>query len=397
MSTHSSSLKKRAIAAIDAESARLIEMSDTLHANPELSFQEYKSASMLSDALQSRGFTVQRGVGTLETAFRAEARGHADSPTVALCAEYDALPELGHACGHNIIGTAAVGAAIGIEAVLDEIAGRVVVVGTPAEEGGGGKVILLANGVFKDVDAAMMIHPASWTMVSRGSLASFRLNIEFAGRASHAASSPEAGINALEAVILTFNNINALRLHLRADARVHGIITNGGAAANIIPDYASAAFSVRAASQDYANEILPRVIACAEAAATATGAKLTHTVATGYAAMKPNMTMARLFAANWRSIGVEVHEPRPNERMGSTDFGNISQALPGIHPYIAIAPDGTPGHSVEFRAASASPAGRHGLLVAAKALAMTTIELLNEPDLLRQAKEEFAAIPGKAK
>ncbi len=215
--------------------------------------------------------------------------------------------------------------------------------------------------------------------------------MEFKGKAAHAAASPEQGINALEAVILTFNNINGMRLHLRADARIHGIITSGGVAVNIIPDYAAAAFSVRAASQSYAEELVQRVIRCAEAAAIATGAELTATAKTGYAAMMPNPVIGRLMANNLRSVGVEVHDPRPNERMGSTDLGNVSQVVPGIHAYVAIAPDGTPGHSTEFRAASVSPAGHAGLINAAKGMAMTTIELLADPALMKEAKETFAA------
>lgn len=381
--------KEKAIRAIDDLSAELIQISLTLHANPETAFKEFRSAALLCDTLDGYGFAVERGVGGLETAFRAEAQGNGSGPAIAILAEYDALPDIGHACGHNIIATSAIGAAIAVKQVLGELPGRVVVIGTPAEEGGGGKVILLERGVFQDIDAAMMVHPASRTMVLRGSLASTRLRIEFSGKASHAAAAPEDGINALDAVILTFTNVNALRLHLKPDARVHGIITNGGSAANIIPDYAAATFSVRAASQKYALEVLERVIQCAQAAGMATGATLKHSTRPGYAQMIPNQTMARAFADNWRAIQVEVHAPRPNERMGSTDMGNVSQALPGIHPYIAIAPNGTAGHTIEFREAAISDAGHAGLLNAAKGMAMTTIDLLSDPALLEQAKIEF--------
>lgn len=382
-------LKEKAIRSIDSLSAELIQVSSTLHANPETAFKEFQSAALLCDMLEAHGLTVERGVGGLETAFRAHAHGKSVGPSIAILAEYDALPDIGHACGHNIIGTSAIGAAIAVKQVMDELSGSVVVIGTPAEEGGGGKVILLERGVFHDIDAAMMVHPASRTMVLRGSLASTRLRIEFSGKASHAAAAPEDGINALDAVILTFTNVNALRLHLKSDARVHGIITNGGSAANIIPDYAAATFSVRAATQKYALEVLERVIQCAQAAGMATGATLKHSTRPGYAQMVPNKAMARTFADNWRAIGVQVNDPRPNERMGSTDMGNVSQALPGIHPYIAIAPNGTAGHTVEFREAAISEAGQEGLLNAAKAMAMTTIDLLSDPALLEQVKTEF--------
>jgi len=382
-------LKQRAIAAIDARRDEFIRVSSTLHANPELAFKEFKSAALLCDTLEQNGLTVQRGIGDFETAFRGEARGKNSAPTIAILAEYDALPDIGHACGHNLIGTAAIAAGIALQHVIADLPGRVVVIGTPAEEGGGGKIRLLECGAFKDVDAALMFHPASRTMTTRGSLASMRLKIEFIGKASHAAAAPEDGINALEAVILTFNNVNALRLHLKPDARVHGIITNGGSAANIIPAYAAATFSVRAASQKYAREIAERVIQCARAAATATGAELKHSVSGGYAEMIPNPTMARVFADNLNALGIEVNSPRVNERMGSTDMGNVSQVVPSIHPYLAIAPNGTAGHTLEFRAAAISPAGMDGMINAAKAMAMTAIDLLGAPALLQQAKQEF--------
>ncbi len=373
----------------------LIHVSSTLHANPELAFQEHRSAALLCDTMERHGLRVQRGIANLETAFRAEARGATDSPTIAILAEYDALPDIGHACGHNLIGTAAIAAGIALQPLIAQLSGRVVVIGTPAEEGGGGKIVLLERGAFADVDAAMMFHPASRTMTTRKSLASTRLTVEFIGKASHAAAAPEDGINALEAVILTFNNVNAMRLHLKADARVHGIITNGGSAANIIPEYASAIFSVRAATQKYAQQILDRVVVCAQAAAIATGAELKYSTKPGYAEIIPNPTMARLFAENLTALGVEVKDPRPNERMGSTDMGNVSHAVPAIHPYLAIAPNGTAGHTVEFREASISLAGQEGMLIAAKAMAMTALDLLCDPDALKRAKQEFARVTGK--
>lgn len=271
--TDAKALKERTITIIDSMRDDFIRISSTIQANPEIAFQEFKSAALLCGALESHGFAVERGAGGLETAFIAEVTEKKEGPTIAILAEYYALPELGHACGHNIIGTSAIAAGIALSKIIKDLPGRVVVIGTPAEEGGGGKVILLQNGVFEGVDAAMMVHPAGRTMVDRGSLASMRLTIEFKGKASHAAAAPEDGINALEAVILTFNNVNALRLHLKSDARVHGIITNDGSAENVIPEFASAIFSIRAASQAYAQEVLERVIQCAQVAGIATGAK----------------------------------------------------------------------------------------------------------------------------
>ena len=383
-------LKTRALAAIDTHRDQLVTLSASLHAHPEIAFQEFQSAKLLCATLEQNVFAITRGVGTLETAFRAECAGNRAGATIAFLAEYDALPDIGHACGHNLIAGAAIGAAIGARAVMEHLPGRVIVIGTPGEEGGGGKIILVNNRVFDDVDAALIVHPSGRTIIGRGSLASTRLNLEFSGRAAHAAAAPDDGINALEAVILTFNNVNALRLHLRADARVHGIITNGGSAANIIPDFASAQFSVRAATQKYADEILRRVIACAQAAGIATCAQLKYATKPGYAEMISNPTLARLFADNWRAINVPIDELRANERMGSTDTGNVSQVVPALHPYIAIGPEGIPGHTIEFRDAAISDAGHAGMLNAAKGMALTAIDLLSNPGLVQQAKQEFA-------
>jgi len=387
--TNVSDLKQRAIAKIDAWRDNLIQISATLHANPEIAFREFKSSALLCDTLEQAGFQVTRGIAGLETAFRGEAHGNREGATVALLAEYDALPELGHACGHNIMGAAAIGAALAVKSVLAELPGHVVIIGTPAEEGGGGKVILVERGIFNDVDAAMLVHPAGRTIVVRGSLASTRLFLEFSGRASHAAAAPEHGINALEAVILTFNNVNALRLHLKPDARVHGIITHGGTAANIIPDYAAAQFSVRAAKHGYAQQVLRRVIQCAEAGAAATGATLKYSTQPSYAELIPNLTLAQAFAANWEALGIHVNEPRADERMGSTDMGNVSHVVPAIQPYIQIVKEGIGGHTIEFREASISPRGHQGLIDAAKGMAMTTLDLLSDPELIARVKQEF--------
>lgn len=389
-------LKQRAVAKIDALGNELIRISSEIHGNPEVAFQEFKAATLISDTLSEYGFHVERGIGGLETAFRAEVHGKPGGPTIAILAEYDALPDIGHACGHNIIATAAIGAGIAVQSVIDRLPGTLAIIGTPAEEGGGGKIILLEHGVFNDVDAAMTVHPSCWNLVDGRSLASTRLRVEFTGKAAHAAAAPEDGINALEAVILTFNNVNALRLHLRDDVRVHGIITHGGTMSNIIPDYAAATFSVRAMEREMADQVLERVIHCAQAAGMATGAQLNYSVKVGYDEMIPNHVMANLFAENWRAIGVQLDEHPTHEGMASTDMGNVSHAVPSIHPYVAIAPVGTAGHTVEFREAAISPAGHLGMMRAAKGIAMTTIDLLGNPNLLQQAKHEFARTMGKA-
>jgi amidohydrolase len=383
-------LKQRAIEEIDARRDELIRIANTIHANPELAFEEHQAAALLSGVLEDNGFSVQRGVAGLETAFVATLEGSASAPKFALLAEYDALPELGHACGHNLIGTAAVGAGLAMKAVLSELKGTIQVIGTPAEEGGGGKVILVEAGVFDQVDAAMMTHPSSRNLTRRKSLTSHKVCIEFFGKPSHAAASPDKGVNALDALILTFSAINALRQQLRDDARIHGIITHGGQATNIIPDYTKAQFGVRAADEEYAAQVIEKVRACAQGAALATGARLEFTLQEHhYANMMPNSKLADLVDANMAALGIQVELPLPNERMGSSDMGNVSQAVPALHPYITICSEEVAGHSAEFREASRSKAGHEGMLQAAKFMAMTAVDLLAQPANLAEVKQVF--------
>jgi len=376
-------------AAVSELRDHLLQISHELHADPELAFNEHRASARLSGELAGAGFTVERGVGGLDTAFRAELRGSRPGPTVAVLAEYDALPVIGHACGHNVIGTSALGAGLALARTGQDFAGRALVIGTPAEEGGGGKILLAEAGVFEDVDVAIMMHPSTRNMVARGSLAHSRIDIVFHGKAAHAAGSPDLGINALQAVIDTFNAINGMRLHMRRDARVHGIITHGGDAVNIIPARAAAKFSVRARDRAYQRKLVGMLQAAAEGAAAATGARLEWTERRGYDNMVANPTVAQLFAANIEALGLEVIAPRPDERMGSTDMGDISQIVPAVHAYLAIAPEETPGHSLEFARAAISEAGDAAVLNGAKAMAMTLAELLAQPSLVEQAKAEF--------
>jgi amidohydrolase len=386
-------MKQRILDNVDARRDELIRISDTIHAKPELAFQEFEAVALLTSVLEREGFMVQRGVAGLETAFVASYTSpKGEGPVVALLAEYDALAGLGHACGHNIIGTASVGAALAVQSVLDEVAGTIQVVGTPAEEGGAGKVIMAEAGVFESVDVAMMVHPSTRTMTRRNALACYDLKMEFFGQAAHAAGSPDKGINALDACILTYNNISALRQQLADDVRIHGIITHGGSAPNIIPDYTAAEFLVRAAEKDDALSVLARVEDCARAGALAAGAEVKLTRGDEYYAnMVPCTVLADLFDANLAALDREVQLPEPNERMGSTDMGNVSHVVPALHPYVAIAPDEVAGHSPQFRAASVSPEGHAGLLDAAKALAMTAIDLFSDPEQVDAAWEEHRA------
>ena len=378
-----------AIAAIDHARERLVALSLEIHRNPELAFRERKACALLATFLGEREFAVTTPYAGIDTSFRADAgRGE---PVIAILCEYDALPDIGHACGHNLMAMMGAAAGVGVRAVIDRLEGSVAVIGTPAEEGEGGKIALLEAGGFDDVDAAMIVHAGSRTLAYRRSLASVRVDVEFRGKAVHAASQPDQGVNALDGMILTFTGVNALRQQLRPDARVMGIITNGGSAANIIPDYAAGKFSLRALDRAYRDEIIERFAQVARGAASATGATLNISIRrnSAYDNMVPNRAMADRYAQHLRSFGVEVAQESPDERMGSTDMGNVMQALPAIHPYIKIAPEGTPGHSVAFRDAAAGIDAHDAALKAAKAMALLTIDLLRERDLLRLAKAEF--------
>jgi amidohydrolase len=374
--------------AVDAVAGELVALARRIHATPEVAFQEVKSSGWLADSLESHGFTVRRGVADLPTAFRAEVAGSGAGPAVAFLAEYDALPEIGHACGHNLICTAALGAGIGLAAVAPSVRGKVVVLGTPAEEGGGGKVLMLQRGAFAGIDAAMMFHPASYTLTKRASLASWRLKVKFLGRASHAAAAPEEGVNALDALIQMFVNIGLLRQQLREDIRVHGIITYGGAAPNIIPDRAEASFSVRAADGPTAAETLERVLNCGRAAATATGARVEFETKKGYEAMRPNGKLAAAFEKHLQALDWPVDPLPERQKMGSTDMGDVSQVMPAIHPYLTIGTD-IEGHTVEFREAALTDRGFRAMLTAAKAMALTGLDVLTDPAFLEEARAEL--------
>jgi amidohydrolase len=384
-----SAVKDQIAAAVERLGDELEALSRRIHDHPELGYQEVQAAGWLSDFLGEQGFKVERGVAGVETAFRATLE-RGDGPTIAILCEYDALPAIGHACGHNVIATAGVGAGAALAAVRDRLpSGRVHVIGTPAEEGGGGKVRLIRGGVFADVDAAMMIHGWDRWVPHQDLLGVVRVGFEFTGKAAHASADPWEGVNALDGVIQTFNNVGMLRQQVRPDARIHGIVTSGGAAPNIIPEYAAAVFYVRAASLDYLETLQARVIACAEGAAQATGSGLKTTVYDNtYEPMKRNQALADAFRANMRRLGVP-ESPELKERLGSSDVGNVSQVIPTIQPYVRIAPDGTPWHSRAFAEAAVSPLAREGMLAAAKVMAMTTLDLLVEPGLLDRVKGDF--------
>ncbi len=372
---------------LDGIRERLIDLSKFIHANPEIGFQEYKASRLLADELRVGGFWVKLGIANLETAIKAQHPESKEGPVVALLGEYDALPELGHACGHNLMGVASVGAALALGSIKTKLPGTIRFVGAPAEEEGAGKVRLLEAGVFDDVDAAMMFHPGSHTYVDGRSLAMTEITITFRGKSSHAASSPEKGINALDAVIQTFVAINAFREHVKDGARIHGIITDGGRKPNIIPDFAAASFQVRAPENSYRDELVERVRKCAEGSALATGATLSYVVGRRLQAISPNSVLGKAFSQNLFELGLTVGWF--SGQMASTDMGDVSCVVPSIQPIIKIVEQDTPFHSEKFKEASVSPMAHTAMIVAAKALAMTTIDLLSDPDLVRSIRVEF--------
>ncbi|TMQ16775.1 MAG: M20 family metallopeptidase [Candidatus Rokuibacteriota bacterium] len=376
--------------AVDRLADDLEKLSRQIHDNPELGFQEVKAAGWLGDFLSAQGFKVERGVAGVQTAFRGTI-DNGRGPTIAILCEYDALPAIGHACGHNVIATAGAGAGAALAAVRDQLPpGRVQVIGTPAEEGGGGKVKLIQGGVFKDVDAAMMIHGFDRWILHQDLLGIVRVGFEFRGKAAHASADPWEGVNALDAVIQTFNNVSMLRQQIRPDARLHGIVTHGGAAPNIIPEMAACTFYVRAAKLEYMWDLHKRVVACAEGAAKATGCSLSVIDKEApYEPLKRNDTLLELFRANMTAVGAS-ESPAP-DRLGSSDIGNVSQVIPAIQPMVQIAPTGTPIHSRAFEAAAVTPLARQGMCQAAKTMAMTTYDLLADPGHVKRARAEFEA------
>lgn len=385
--------KRAVIETIEKYKKKLIEISLFIHENPELGYEERKASALLTEELSSRGFRVEKGISGLETSFKAT-YGDGKGPTIAYIAEYDALPELGHACGHNINGTTSLGAAVGLASVIDQLKGRVVIFGTPAEEGwplnAGGKVVMMDEIAKSDV--AMMVHAGTSYSPGGRTLARENFHIRFRGKAAHAAASPEKGINALDAVIQTFNGINALRQHVRDDVRIHGIIKEGGVMPNIVPDYAVAHLFVRANTASYMREVFEKVLNCARAAALATGATMEYEkVANTYENMVPIKTLNDLFTKNLADLEVETDSPEKIKKRtpGSTDLGNVSHLIPCLEGRIATAPEGTPGHSIEFREAARSERAHEAMMTGAKALAMTGVDLLENPKLLVHAKKDL--------
>ncbi len=377
---------------IDQIKDKLYEVSDYLKANPETAFEEIKARDFMSAKLEEEGFTVTKAVGGLETSFVAQPNGTPKHPNIALLAEYDALPKIGHGCGHNMIAAASFGAALAIKDTMADLAPNMLLVGTPGEEGAAGKAIMAENGAFDQVDAAIMFHPSNKNYPGRDSLGRTKFKVEFFGRTSHAAGSPDKGINALDAMILLFNGIGAMRQQIKDEGRIHGIITHGGDAPNVIPDYTSSLFYVRAKSLAYRDQIYEKIEKIAEGAALATGASYKmEAMLPKLDPRKRNNALESIVSANMEALGYAINES--DGRLGSSDSGNLSQFIPLAHPYLAIVDpeEGINGHSVEFCEATSRERGRKVLLDAAKMLAMTAYDYLSSEELRQKVRADFEA------
>jgi amidohydrolase len=383
--------KSRLAAAVEAAREEILDLSHRIHANPEPAFEEHQAAAWVAESLARHGFDVEFPAGRLATAVRARRRGGrgGEGPRIGILAEYDALPGLGHGCGHNTMAASGVGAAIALASIADELPGEIVFLGTPAEERGSGKQWMIDDGLFAGLDAALLFHPCDRSHVESYPLASEDAEVVFQGLQAHAASDPWKGKNALDALILLFASVGLWRQQLRPDARVHGIIQEGGTAANIIPDRTKAWFMIRSPDQAYYEQMKARFTALAEAAALATDTTVELVYSGGSMSMNRNRTLEARWVENAGAYGIVDQGPDPNA--GSTDMGNVSWICPTIHPELSIADEGTPGHSIRFRDAAATPRADETTLLAATLVAQTAYELFADPSLVEAAWQEFRA------
>jgi amidohydrolase len=376
-------------AAVEANRAEILELSHRIHANPEPAFEEVRAAGWIAEILARHGFEVEHPAGRLATAIRAihgNGRG-GSSPRIGILAEYDALPGLGHGCGHNTMAASGVGAAIALAAVASDLPGEIVFLGTPAEERGSGKQFMIDDGLFEGIDAALLYHPCDRNHVETHPLASEDVDVVYTGLQAHASADPWEGKNALDALISLFTSVGLWRQQLRPTARVHGVIKEGGTAANIIPDRASAWFMVRSDDEADYEQMRQRFRQLCEAAALATDTTVEVTFSGRASTMRNNLVLAERFRANMAAYGIDDQGDDPNA--GSTDMANVSWVCPAIHPDLAIAPEGTPGHSILFRDAAATLRADETTLLAATLVAQTAYELFADPDLVKAAWAEF--------
>ena len=392
------SLKKIVKETVDAKRPILEDIAKYLYDNPELGSEEFKAFAKITKVLEDHGFSVEKGVYDMPTAFVATYKGKGNGPRVAVLAEYDALPGVGHGCGHDLIAASAVGAGIAASKAIGDLNGEVLVIGTPAEEGhgpsAGSKVIMADRGLFDDINGVVMLHPSTNFGVGSQALGISKCRMVFKGQTSHAAASPHLGKNALNAATLAYMATHMLRQEARRDANlvIHGIIEEGGEAMNIIPDRAVLDFGVRSSDQVYLDEMVDKVARCGEGAALAMGVEVEITKNRFYASKKPNYPLIETLWQNYKDQGVDLKDWKETVKampMASTDYGNVSQKTPSAGSYIGIAPEGTPGHSVQLAQASVTKTGLDAMIIGTKALGMTLVELLAKPEILKEAKEYF--------
>ena len=386
-------MKKSVASVVDGLREELVQLSHAIHQEPELALQEFKAAARLTQAVAQHGLPVVRESFGLKTAYVSEF-GRDGGPTIAILSEYDALPGIGHACGHNIIATAGLGAALALSKLGTQLPGKVRYLGTPAEERFGGKEIVAQAGAFDRADAAMMVHPSNLNLVTMPCIAVSEVDVTFLGRAAHASAMPYRGLNALDAVVSAYQSIAQLRQHIRQTERIHGIITDGGLAANIVPERAACRFYVRAADVHELAALKKRVHACFEAGALATGCKADIFWGnTDYLDLKTNWPMAEAFEKNATALGREFFSLKevPAGFAGSTDMGNVSHRVPSIHPMLSVAPAGVIIHNAEFATWAAAPKGDQGIIDGAKALAQTALDLMADSEQLARTKADFAS------
>lgn len=371
---------------------KVTDLSDDFFRNPELGLEEERTSAKMREVLKDAGFSIESGIAGMKTAFRATIG--TGSPVIALLAEMDALPGIGHGCGHNVAGMASIGAGAALAGVLPKYLkpgqGTLLVLGTPAEELGKGKIEMVKAGVFNGIDASMMVHGSSKRTVLKHFLGLERVNFTFHGHASHASAYPEEGVNALDAVILLFNSIGLLRQQVRSDVRIHGIITDGGKKPNIIPERAAASFYVRANDLKELASVKERVLNCAKGAATATGC--TVDIIDGgdlNAPMKINMAFIEVYRNVLKALGLKEDIQPPEKNVGSSDIGNVSQIIPTIHPHVPIRA-GINIHTREFAEATCSPDGHRALMEGVATLGLTAIELFFNREALDAVKKDFA-------
>ncbi|MEM8707880.1 MAG: M20 family metallopeptidase [Actinomycetota bacterium] len=381
-------------AEIERLTPTLLEVSHSIHANPELNFEEHHAHEVLTGVLEDQGLGVERGAYDMPTAFESRV-GTDDGPTVAVLCEYDALPGIGHACGHNIIGSAGLGAGLAVAKVAEALGGRVAILGTPAEEGGGGKEFMIRRGCFDDIDLAMMIHPADRDLRTMHTIAIQQLDVRYEGEAAHAAAAPHKGRNALDAAVLGYNAVAALRQHIRPEERIHGIFSDGGDKPNIVPSKAATEWYVRSGNMDSLDALKERVFACLHSGAHAAGCEMHHEwIDPPFYDMIDNHPLLDLYVENAMAVG---RHPLPEEEgamvVGSTDMGNVSYSVPSIHPMIKAAPEGTAIHTPDFEVYAGGEEGDRAVIDGALSMALTLVDCLASSDTRSAIRGAF---PGNA-